>query len=1068
MLLTLCLLLSSDYGDLVAESDPAAHWSFEDGGTAGPAHAAFGEANRGVLPVAGDLPKFADPANGSLDFAAGDAITIEAWVRLDRRPGAAFPYIVGKGRTRGGADTNQNWALRLHGSGSSALSFLFMTPKDSGGANAHRWTSRDAVPLDGRWHHVAVTYEFGTGGDAAGFIDGVATPGSWDSAGNTAASPIPDDDAVWVGASMGGVHHFPGGIDEVAVYRRRLTSDEVAKRAAFVDRTSHFPIDDAPPASGVVATVHEYGGTTWTGRPGTAEPSFAAGGFALSELPRRYVAGGLIGDRSGGAVIRLRGVTNLPAGEYDLLLRSMRDARLYLNGELLAETDPFLSLDRSAHNELYDLPAGPEGVVPAPVVHQDKVVRVTVPEGPQDFDLYRLFPGGPYREALGELLVAVRAVGGDDWTVLGGDWSPTDAAWRAFLRREQVRADRDDRLAHAAAAASHDAKWRDRHDLNRRYAPSPVAVPPPSDGYRVRNAVDRFINAGLAAGGLGQTPPLSDAAFLRKVTLDLAGRVPTVEETAALADGPLDREAVVDRLLAFDEWADRWTPYWMDVLAENPGLTKPTLNNTGPFRLYVHDALAANWGADRFVSELIGMRGSRHDGGPNGFGMASQNDVPLAAKAHVVASAFLGLEMKCARCHDAPGHPFKQEELFSLAAMLNNKPLTVPDTSSVPVPPERLEEMLIEVSLKPGESVAPRWPFAADFGGTEWSAEWPVPNASRDRLAAMVTSPQNLRFREVVANRLWTELIGRGLVEDAGDWTDREASHPDLLRWLARETLVSGDDLKHVARLIVSSDLYQRRPMPDVSAGSPDAANFRGPVRRRMTAEMVLDSLLTATGKTLHLPRQTHSADGLQRRQNFIDLGRPRRAWELVSTVSERDRPSLTFPAADSLNELLAAFGWRPQRQEPVPHRQPQNTALTPMQLANGVAAARLLDADWQAAIVEDAVAAESPEALADRLSLRFLSRPAMDAERGRLASLLSPGFADRVTGESDAPPPLYRRRVSWATHFGMQSDPHVVARRKAWEAGDPPTRRLTDDFRQRLEDAAWVLVNSPEFVWMP
>jgi hypothetical protein len=94
--------------------------------------------------------------------------------------------------------------------------------------------------------------------------------------------------------------------------------------------------------------------------------------------------------------------------------------------------------------------------------------------------------------------------------------------------------------------------------------------------------------------------------------------------------------------------------YWQDVLAENPNILNPTLNNTGPFRWWLYESLRDNKPMDFFVTELLRMKGSERLGGPAGFATASQNDVPMAAKGTIIGAAFLGVEMKCARCHDAP------------------------------------------------------------------------------------------------------------------------------------------------------------------------------------------------------------------------------------------------------------------------------------------------------------------------------------------------------------------------------------------------------------------------------
>src|SRR5213076_1546593 len=111
-------------------------------------------------------------------------------------------------------------------------------------------------------------------------------------------------------------------------------------------------------------------------------------------------------------------------------------------------------------------------------------------------------------------------------------------------------------------------------------------------------------------------------------------------------------------------------------------------------------------------------------------------------KADIIAQAFLGQKLGCARCHDAPFHPFKQKDLFSLAAMMNGKPLKLPGASSVP---------------------------------------------SRHALASLVVSPENERFAQVIVNRVWKRYMGLGLVEPADDWSQAAASHPELMRYLARE-----------------------------------------------------------------------------------------------------------------------------------------------------------------------------------------------------------------------------------------------------------------------------------------
>ncbi|MCB1228471.1 MAG: DUF1549 domain-containing protein, partial [Verrucomicrobiales bacterium] len=137
-----------------------------------------------------------------------------------------------------------------------------------------------------------------------------------------------------------------------------------------------------------------------------------------------------------------------------------------------------------------------------------------------------------------------------------------------------------------------------------------------------------------------ELPPLTDdLTFLRRVTLDTVGLLPTVGEIQAfLADeSGKRREHAVDRLLEDARWADHWMGYWQDVLAENPNMLTGSLNNSGPFRWWLYDALRDDLPMDAFATELIRMEGSSSRGGPAGFALAGQNDAPMAEKGAILA-----------------------------------------------------------------------------------------------------------------------------------------------------------------------------------------------------------------------------------------------------------------------------------------------------------------------------------------------------------------------------------------------------------------------------------------------
>jgi mono/diheme cytochrome c family protein len=567
------------------------------------------------------------------------------------------------------------------------------------------------------------------------------------------------------------------------------------------------------------------------------------------------------------------------------------------------------------------------------------------------------------------------------------------------------------------------------------------------------------------------TPLADDLTFLRRVTLDTVGVVPTPDEVRAfLADHSPDKRArVIDRLLADPRWADHQMGYWQDVLAENPNIINPTLNNTGPFRWWLYESFRDSKPMDLFVTELLRMRGSVRFGGPAGFGVASQNDAPMAMKGTVVAAAFLGVEMKCARCHDAPAHASTQRELFELAAMLGAKSQKVPATSSVPLDDLHAggRKPLISVTLKPGTDVAAKWPFAR-FASEELGktlAEYP--DDPRDQLAALITAPQNERFAQVTANRVWQRLMGCGLVEPAEDWERGAPSHPELLRWLGREFVRGGYDVKHLSRLILNSHAYQRAADP---ALNETPVLFTAPARRRLAAEQIVDSLFSATGAPFHTEEVSLDIDGIRDMGNSITLGKPRRSWMLASTSNERDRPSLSLPRVQMVVDVLQAFGWRPSRQDPLTTRETATNVLQPAILQNGPVGLWLTRLSDEHGTTKLAVEARSVDDLLDQLYLKVLTRKPTEAERAAYTEYLRRGFDTRLRtpGPRKPGPRLPEPFVSWSNHLHPEANAIMIRRGGEARRGDPPTDRLDPEWRSRVEDVLWAVVNSSEFVFRP
>ena len=576
----------------------------------------------------------------------------------------------------------------------------------------------------------------------------------------------------------------------------------------------------------------------------------------------------------------------------------------------------------------------------------------------------------------------------------------------------------------------------------------------------------QFARQSFALTGLAD-----DLVFLRRVTLDTVGVVPAEQEIARYLADPLEarRTRVIDRLLADPRWADHGMGYWLDVLAENPNLINPTLNNTGPFRWWLYESLLDNKPLDLFATELIRLEGSDRGGGPAGFAVASQNDVPAAAKGVILSSAFLGVEMKCARCHDAPSHASKQRELFELSALFEQKPLKVPKTSSVPM--DHLtaggRKALVEVTLAPGSEVAPAWPFAQFCDERVATEIGERPMDTRDRLAALITAPQNERFAQVMVNRIWERFMGRGIVDSPGDWEKSENSHPELLRWLGRELVRSGHDTKAIARMIMTSHAYQRAVDPALAAPSP---LFTAPAPRRIGAEQLVDSLFAATGKPFRVEPINLDLDSTRPIFSNLDLGIARRSWMLASISNERDRPSLSLPRVQAVSEVLSVFGWRPERPDAIGGvRRIEDNLLQPALLANGTMMSWLVRLSDDHALTHLALESQPPERLVERLYQRLLTRPPTEPELARALALLRPGYAERVV--TSAPPEVDKsgprvrpKYVGWSNHMSSGANVTRGEQAAAVRRGDPPTARLTPEWRESLEDLVWALLNSPEW----
>jgi hypothetical protein len=1028
-----------------------------------------------------------DPgANSPLDFQKGDSITLEAWVFLNSIPNGGHAYLIGKGRTGTSGLENQNYALRLTGSkGEGKINFLFRSapgePVPGTGADRHwhRWTAEAGIVPGSGWHHVAVTYTFGKGASLRAYLDGEPVKGAWDMGGQTDAAPVVDDDELWIGSSMNGKAGLNGLLNEVAIHRRALSPQDISRRFKFVPTGPAVASKDLPAEAVLVEIFEDIGANnSWNFTASRRTDSYTETAFGFAELAQKYTDKGVRADRSAPFLVRASARVKLPRGEHRLLLRALQAARVFVDGKLMATT-PFIQGSGDGHSEVPPVPADlPEGLRFARMGHEEAWFNLRSTGREHLVVLEAVIGARNLRPEVGEISLTWRRPDGRFFLLAPKEIIPhTDEGWQAHVDAQRARlAARNAQLRQSVAAAEN-LYWSMRHEYARRAVARMAAVPVPevSPALPVHNAIDRFIGARLEAAGVKPAPLTDDFAFLRRVALDTVGVPPTPEQVRAfLNDRRSDRRArAIDHFLAQPGWADHWVGYWQDVLAENPGILKPTLNNTGPFRWWIHESLLDNKPMDRFATELVMMEGSVYGGGPAGFGLATQNDVPMADRAQVLSSAFLAMNLACARCHDAPYHDFKQQDLFSLAAALKRAPEEVPASSSIPPNANITVGRLVNVTLKPGEKVQPAWPFAKVMNDSLPEGVLRNPLDHREQLAAYVTDPRNTRFARVLVNRVWKRYLGWGLVEPVDDWETARPSHPELLEWLAREFMTHGYDLKHLARLILNSHTYQREAgLHTPASDDPKDRLFASPLRRRLEAEQLVDSLFAVAGKRFDTEPLTLDHDGRRAAKDFLNLGQPVRAWEFTGFANDRDRPALSMPRAQAIVDLMGLFGWRDARQSPLSARDHSANVLQPAQLANGDAAngrvARLCDGH---AVTALALQDQPLEELVENLFLRALSRPPTETERAAFARHLEAGYATRVR---PAPPASLKKeydrqlQLSWSNHLNPTATEIKMAAEEKARRGDEPTPRLAPDWRERLEDALWALLNSPEFVFVP
>ncbi len=408
--------------------------------------------------------------------------------------------------------------------------------------------------------------------------------------------------------------------------------------------------------------------------------------------------------------------------------------------------------------------------------------------------------------------------------------------------------------------------------------------------------IDRILDAYYAEHRLTAPPELDDAAFLRRLYLDVIGLLPTTEElNAFLTDSASDKRARVIRRVLDDQraYAEHWLTFWNDLLRNDYQGTGYIDAGRKQITSWLYRALLDNKPYDQFVRELINSS-PETEGFINGIkwrGRVNASQVREIQFSQNVSQVFFGVNMKCASCHDSFIDTWKLDDAYSLAAVIAEEPLEI----------HRCDKAT-------GKMATPRflWP---ELG----SIDTALPKAKRlEQLAGLVTHPNNGRFARTIANRLWQRLLGRGMVHPVDIMANQPWSE-DLLDYLAMYLVDQGYDLKRLLEHIVSSRAYQSRPVVRKDETSAEDYVFRGPEVKRMTAEQFLDAvwLITRAG--------------------------PAKPAATIKRPAEASPPERQFVRAALVNAdaLMRSLG-RPNREQVVTTRGNVLTTLQALDLSNG------------------------------------------------------------------------------------------------------------------------------------
>ena len=383
--------------------------------------------------------------------------------------------------------------------------------------------------------------------------------------------------------------------------------------------------------------------------------------------------------------------------------------------------------------------------------------------------------------------------------------------------------------------------------------------------------VDRTVGNALIKKGIQPNKQTDDFVFVRRVYLDVAGRIPTdVEARDFLNDkDPEKRRKLVDQLLVSDGYRSHLFNWMADLLRHRGKLRRSNFNH---YERWLKDQIAQNSPWDEMVYAMLTAEGTLANSGPTGY-LLRDPGMPLDNLSNTL-NIFLSANVSCAQCHDHPLADWTQREFYELAAFfgatdvsdrdprkVGNK-LKLPDGSlSKQDVASAVAQNLARVHTKSSQTLkfpddyaysdvepgSPVDPLLFIWGDEELTVEVDEtdPGKLRENFAEWLTHKKNPRFAIAIANRLWKRFFGLGVQEPLEDLDDlTKASNPELLQLLGKVMVAADFDLREFQRVILNSKAYQAVSSVSPSSGDSENYLFPGPILRRMSAEQAWDSIL--------------------------------------------------------------------------------------------------------------------------------------------------------------------------------------------------------------------------------